>query len=660
MQRIVCWVSFPPRTFQESTLSTNESVLVDLLRERTGQRLTTSDVLSVSPLGDTETLKTLASLIDAGVVELRDPGEALGNGWNEEGATSPVPLDVPSHGGAFPAKLARFEVERVLGRGSMGAVLFARDPAIGRVVAIKLIQSAAHLTPLQRERYHERFYREASAAGRLHHPGIAAVYDVGHMEDGTPFIVMEYVRGRTLREVLHSEDLGIEQTLQIARDVLDALSYAHSQGIIHRDIKPSNIIITPDFHAKIMDFGIAHVLGSELTSEDDILGSPSYMAPEQLSKGAIDQRTDLFSLAVVLYRILTGKLPFMGDSFAAIAQSVLSEDPAPPHVVAPSVPLGLSRVVARCMAKDPAQRFPSANAVQQALTTFEIVGDLEDGAEPSRAVPSRNRWLAVSLALLIGAVLVFRLTMTVHAPMPPDETEPAPPAAAEGAEVEGPEPEAPLRAVDPSPSPLPAPSNPVDVARAEPSTRTTVPRRPPVPAPEVTPQPERPTPALASETSPEPPARPAGDPRLADLFYKARLALDRGEIEESRTILEQLLARDPTFAGAADLHRLVTDQIWERTLPLILRARHNHRLGGCLGELSLTALGVRFASSEHSWAWAVRTDDIRVLERPNPETFIVETFEKDVLGLGKNKRYLFDLEKPLSDDDWARYLRLIK
>ncbi|HXV65326.1 MAG TPA: protein kinase, partial [Vicinamibacteria bacterium] len=602
MQRIVCWVSFPPRTFQESTLSTNESVLVDLLRERTGQRLTTSDVLSVSPLGDAETLKTLASLIGAGVVELRDPDESLGPGWNEEGATSPVPLDVPSHGGAFPAKLARFEVERVLGRGSMGAVLFARDPAIGRVVAIKLIQSAAHLTPLQRERYHERFYREASAAGRLHHPGITAVYDVGHMEDGTPFIVMEYVRGRTLREVLHSEELGIEQTLQIARDVLDALSYAHSQGIVHRDIKPSNIIITPDFHAKIMDFGIAHVLGSELTSEDDILGSPSYMAPEQLSKGAIDQRTDLFSLAVVLYRILTGKLPFMGDSFAAIAQSVLSEDPAPPHVVAPAVPLGLSRVVARCMAKDPAQRYPSANAVQQALTTFEIVGDLEDGAEPSGAAPSRNRWLAVSLALLIGAVLVFRLTMTVHAPVPPDETRPAP-AVAGGAEIEGPQPEAPFPALDPSPSPSPpAPSKPIAVAPAEASTRTTVPRRPPVPPPEVIPQPERPTPAPAPEISPEPPARATGDPRLADLFYKARLALDRGDIVESRTLLEQLLSRDPTFAGAADLHRLVTDQIWERTLPLIARARHNHRLGGCIGELSLTALGVRFVSSEHSWA----------------------------------------------------------
>ncbi|HXV62232.1 MAG TPA: hypothetical protein VEK15_16145, partial [Vicinamibacteria bacterium] len=210
----------------------------------------------------------------------------------------------------------------------------------------------------------------------------------------------------------------------------------------------------------------------------------------------------------------------------------------------------------------------------------------------------------------------------------------------------------------PSPSPPPAPSKPIAVAPAEPSTRTAVPRRPPVRPPEVIPQPERPTPA--PEISPEPPARPAGDPRLADLFYKGRLALDRGEIVESRTLLEQLLSRDPTFAGAADLHRLVTDQIWERTLPLIVGARHNHRLGGCLGELSLTALGVRFVSSEHSWAWAVRTGDIRVLERPDPETFVVETFEKDVLGLGKNKRYLFELENPLSDDDWARYLRLIK
>ena len=246
----------------------------------------------------------------------------------------------------------------------MGAVLLAKDPAIDRVVAIKLIQTAGHLSSSQSEKYRERFYREASAAGQLLHPNIATVFDVGHTDDGTPFIVMEYVKGQTLREALETETFSVAETMRIARDVLDALRFAHSQGIVHRDVKPGNIMITPDRHGKIMDFGIAHVVGSELTSAEDVLGSPYYMAPEQLSKGPIGPHTDLFAFAVVLYRMLTGVLPFTGESFAAIAHAILHESPAAPELFSAQIPKALSQIVLRCLEKSPEDRYQSA---EQAL-----------------------------------------------------------------------------------------------------------------------------------------------------------------------------------------------------------------------------------------------------------------------------------------------------
>lgn len=145
---------------------------------------------------------------------------------------------------------------------------------------------------------------------------------------------------------------------------------------------------------------------------------------------------------------------------------------------------------------------------------------------------------------------------------------------------------------------------------------------------------------------------------MADLFYEARMALERGELEESQAWLEELLLKDPTFAGAADLLVEVTDRLWEENLPLEFGARHNHRLGGCDGELSLATIGVRYVSDAHDWAWS--HEDIRVLERPDGGTLVVETFETDVISLGKNKRYKFELEGNLSGEDWSRYERLTR
>ncbi len=632
-ERVVRWASHPRVHIAETTLSGKESTLLDFLRAEANQNLTPSEIASRSPLSDEETLAVLSGLIGSGVLELgeRTLGPDLSMTLSGD-LTKSAPTE-PFSSISFPRKLGRFEVERPLGRGSMGAVLLAKDPAIDRVVAIKLVQTAVHLSTAEREKYRERFYREASAAGQLLHPAIATIFDVGHTEDGTPFLVMEYVKGETLRELLESGKPPLAETLRIARDILEALSFAHAQGIVHRDVKPANVMVGSESRGKIMDFGIAHVVGSELTSEGDVLGSPYYMAPEQLSKGPITARTDLFSFAVVLYRMLTGVHPFTGDSFAAVAHAVLQEKPVPPDRLDPKIPRGISNLVLRCLEKSPEDRFGSAAEVLQALTAAE------SGKAEKRKAPkaSLRRTLGLSVALLVVALAAIRL----QAPEPsaaPIIARPTP----TPAPAEPPPPEATITAA-PQTSPPPRRETPI-TARAEPApiaTRDVEPKRSPVKVATGTDEKE----SHVAKTE-------------ADLFYEARVALERGDLEESRATLEALLSRDPSFAGATELYLTVTDQIWEMRLPLLLRARHKHRLGGCEGELGLASLGVRFQSPEHDWAF--RPEDIRVMERPLETTFIVETFEKDTLSLGKNKRYRFDLEAPLSDADWARYQRLLK
>ena len=639
--RVIRWVSNPPIHIGETTLSTRETALLDFLRAEANQELTPKEIVSRSPLSDVDTLHVLSSLIATGVLELRDRVSSAG-----AAATSGA-LDTPSFGATpLPRKLGRFEVDRMLGRGSMGAVLLAKDPAIDRVVAIKLVQTASHLSVAQRDKYRDRFYREASAAGQLLHPAIATVFDVGHTDDGTPFLVMEYVKGETLREFLDKGRPTLPDSLRIARDVLEALSFAHAQGIVHRDVKPSNIMVTSERRGKIMDFGIAHVMGSELTAGGDLLGSPYYMAPEQLAKGPITARTDLFSFAIVLYRMLTGVLPFTGDSFAAVAHAILHEKPVPPERLDPGIGKALSNLVLHCLEKSPEERAGSAPEVLRALAAAES-GKIEKPGPPRT---SRRRTLVLSIALVVVALAAIRL----HAPQP------------SAAPIESIEPTAPVEIAPPL---LPAPpaneveppppaqrrgttTPPRSIYATRPSSARTEPPKPSVPAAR---EPIEPRSASPPDAALGEPVKPATE---AELFYEARLALERGELERSRATLETLLSRDPSFTGASELYAEVTDQIWETRLPLVLGARHKHRLGGCEGELSLASLGVRFQSLDHDWAF--RPEDIRVVERPAGTIFIVETFEKDTLSLGKNKRYRFDLETPLSDADWARYQRLLK
>ncbi len=255
--------------------------------------------------------------------------------------------------------LGRYEIVDEIGRGAMGAVYKARDPKIDRIVAIKTILLHQNGVQEQRE-FRERFFVEAQAAGRLLHPGIVAVFDVGE-EPGTsdPYIVMEHIEGQTLRELLLRENgrLPLDTALRITQELAEALDYAHSQGVVHRDIKPANILVTNEGQAKIGDFGIAQLDLSHMTLPGRILGTPAYMSPEQLEGEHVDGRSDLFSLGAILYSVLTGFSPFQGSSATTVCFKVANRDPLQATTLAPDLPPELDSVISRALAKNPADRY---------------------------------------------------------------------------------------------------------------------------------------------------------------------------------------------------------------------------------------------------------------------------------------------------------------
>ena len=269
-------------------------------------------------------------------------------------------------------QLGRYEIVAELGRGNMGAVFRARDPKIDRTVAIKTIAVPAGAAK-DIEHYRQRFFREAQAAGRLSHPGIVTIYDVGEDEAAhTPFIVMECVDGESLDRLVAAAPSGTlarASALELVQHIAEALDYAHAQGIVHRDIKPANIMVTAAGQPKIADFGIAKLALVETTMPGQIVGTPAYMSPEQLNGKAVDGRSDLFSLGVIAYWLLTGIKPFDGDTLTEICAQVVTKDPAPPSHVVPGISQDHDYVLSRALAKDPALRYQRGS---------EFAADLED------------------------------------------------------------------------------------------------------------------------------------------------------------------------------------------------------------------------------------------------------------------------------------------
>ena len=282
-----------------------------------------------------------------------------------------------------PQCLGRYQIVAELGRGAMGMVYKAHDPRIHRVVAIKIITISGGSIS-EADTYRTRFFREAQAAGRLSHPGIVGIYDAD--EDPisrTPYIVMEYVPGKrldTFVAALPSQRLPFSMSVSLALQIAEALDYAHAQGIVHRDIKPGNVIVTEEGCAKIADFGIAKITLTELTLPGQVLGTPSFMAPEQFLGGSVDGRSDLFSLGVILYWMLTGSKPFPGESATSVCFKLVYQDPIPATQVSPTLPPHFDAVLQRALAKEPAARYQSGKEFAQDLK-FLLQEDLAQALE---------------------------------------------------------------------------------------------------------------------------------------------------------------------------------------------------------------------------------------------------------------------------------------
>ena len=445
------------------------------------------------------------------------------------------------------SKLGKYLIRREIGKGAMGVVYEGFDPAIERKVAIKTILPQQLSGPEAGEVL-ARFKREAQAAGRLNHPGIVAVYDYGEVvaeDDRTMlaapgalqatapqvvFIAMEYVEGRELKDCFDSNQrFPITEVARIMGEILDALSHAHSHGVVHRDIKPANLILLDNGSVKIADFGIARVEKSELTQVGTVMGTPSYMSPEQFMGNSVDGRSDLFSCGVILYQFLTGEKPFTGST-TTIMYKVLREDPLEPSLLNAALPKAFDAVLKKAVAKDPAERYQSAEEFSAAIQAAAVnpvqarpgSADDETVIRPQTAVPPkpekstkpanrvalRTAGLAVAgLLLAIGLGWWFLSGTSEPDATPAPIAMPAPdPLPVSSAPAQPPEPPASAIAFAAS-TPLPV-SAPVPTAVPTPVTKPAQPAVNPS-APTPSPTVAKPPPKAAPEPSPSVDLKPA-------------------------------------------------------------------------------------------------------------------------------------------------------
>jgi serine/threonine-protein kinase len=274
--------------------------------------------------------------------------------------------------------LGRYQVEKELGKGAMGVVYLGKDPKIGRVVAIKTMALSQEFEADELEDVKQRFFREAETAGRLNHPNIVTIYDAGEEHD-LAYIAMEFLKGKDLvPQTKQGALLPLPKTLSIVARVAEALSYAHRQNVVHRDIKPANIMYDPDADSvKVTDFGIARITDSSKTKTGMVLGTPSYMSPEQLAGKKIDGQSDLFSLGVTLYQLSCGSLPFQGDSMTQLMFKIANEPPIDIMGLNPALPECVAAIIARSLAKDVTERYKNgeefAQAIRACATQFDTL-----------------------------------------------------------------------------------------------------------------------------------------------------------------------------------------------------------------------------------------------------------------------------------------------
>jgi serine/threonine-protein kinase len=275
-------------------------------------------------------------------------------------------------------QLGKYRIDGVLGKGAMGVVYKAFDPGIARVVALKTIRKEMFSESEQLELI-GRFKNEAQAAGRLSHPHIVTVYDYGEDAESA-YIAMEFVEGTGLDALMApGRPTPVPRVLAWMADLLEGLEYAHARGVVHRDVKPANLLITSNARVKISDFGIARIESSTLTQAGSMIGTPSYMSPEQFRGEPVDGRSDVFSAAIVLYQLLTGARPFTGPA-STVMQQILNVEPPPPSEVLAALGTGFDAVLARALAKAPGARYPSARAFHEALQAAVRTGAVDPDA----------------------------------------------------------------------------------------------------------------------------------------------------------------------------------------------------------------------------------------------------------------------------------------
>src|SRR5258706_4044618 len=296
-------------------------------------------------------------------------------------------------------KAGRYEIQGELGRGAMGVVYKAVDPVIGRTVAVKTLRLSEEGTGLSRPELLNRFQTEARAAGLLTHPNIVVVFDAGE-EEGLYYITMELVEGKSLQALLDSgQAFPLPRVLRIMEQTCSALHFAHERNIVHRDIKPANLMLTADDTVKVTDFGTAKILQFGTVQQTaHVMGTPSYMSPEQVKGRVVDGRSDIFSLGVLLYEMITGEKPFPGQNITTVIYKIVNEEPVPPRQIDASIHPGISAVVMRALAKDPDTRYQSCREMLEDLRSYRSLNAASGNPQSTMAMSPD----AVNAAVTMG------------------------------------------------------------------------------------------------------------------------------------------------------------------------------------------------------------------------------------------------------------------
>jgi serine/threonine-protein kinase len=442
------------------------------------------------------------------------------------------------------SKLGRFQIASVLGQGAMGVVYLAQDPEIGRPVAIKTVRPGSIGGQIAQE-LEARFLQEARLAGRLQHPNIVTVYDVGRSDD-VCFIAMEYAPGKPLTSYLGSADsLPLSTKVDIIRQVAEALGHAHERGVLHRDVKPGNILVAEDGRVKVTDFGIGkftEAATSELTRTGHMVGSPAYMSPEQVKGEKLDGRSDLFSLGIVLYELLTGARPFPGESITTLVYQILHTEPRDPLAWKSDLPVATREVIARMLAKSPEKRPSNAKEFVRELKRIEKIQresqrvmlapaaappppapqpppvataattSLGSTASPPPPPPPRKSRSAMPVVLAVLAILVAASLLLLRGrqkqagPAAPGAAPAASPAATAPSVAPTAEPEPTVTA---EPSPVATEAAPAEAPTPPPAAAPTAPKLRATPRRKATPAPAEPVAAVPEPIAAPPPASTA-------------------------------------------------------------------------------------------------------------------------------------------------------